>query len=212
MQKPTSDDVRPNIRGDIVTLIDLALSIGWEGVREPSISRILYLAGVLYSFMYSDKRNPFSEHYHFSVEPTGPYSNDVKSSITFLDSNEYISRIKENIYALGTNPLPHISTLPDHEIKKQWMKTILYILGTYGEGKIYEFVIRDPQYQDNMERNLISEINIGPDNESLRTLNQFKSSFEESLGTKAKQIDANKYLELYFEYVFSKVLKGEIKL
>jgi hypothetical protein len=73
-------------------------------------------------------------------------------------------------------------------------------------------VIRDPQYQDNIERNLITEIDVSAANLSTVALNQFKASFEETLGSKAERIDSKEYLELYFDYVFSKVLKGEIRL
>ena len=212
MQKPISSDTVPYISGDIVCLIELASSIGWEGVRELSIYRILYLSSVLYSFRYPSATNPFIEHYHFSVVPTGPYSDDIKNSIIFLEANEFIEQSKGNIYIPGKNPTPEISRLPNHEIKKQWIKTILLILGVYGESKVYEFVNRDPQYQDNIERNLITEIDVSAANLSTVALNQFKASFEETLGSKAERIDSKEYLELYFDYVFSKVLKGEIRL
>ncbi|MCL5066806.1 MAG: hypothetical protein M1368_00440 [Thaumarchaeota archaeon] len=212
MQKSINSDTVANLNGDIISLVELAKSIGWEGVRKLSIYRILYLSSVLYSFKYPSVKNPFLEHYHFSVVATGPYSDDVKNSITFLEANEYIDKRDGDFYVLGKNPLPNLSQLPDHDIKKQWIKIILLILGVYGEGKVYEFVIRDPQYQDNIMRNLVTELDVSADNQSTKTLNQFKSSFEETLGSKASKIDSKEYLELYFDYVFSKVLKGEIKL
>ncbi|MBX2991238.1 MAG: hypothetical protein KF749_08720 [Bacteroidetes bacterium] len=213
MPKPTSfSDTVPNINGDIVSLIDLASSIGWDGIRELSIYRILYLASVLFSFRNPATKNPFLDHYHFSVVPTGPYSDDVRSSVAFLEANEYVRRSSKDVFTLGDNTLPDISRLPNHETKRDWLKTILLLLGVYGESKVYEFVIRDPQYQDNIERNLVTEIDVSRTNRSISTLNSFKSSFEETLGSKANKIDSKEYLELYFDYVFSKVLKGEFKL
>jgi len=37
----------------------------------------------------------------------------------------------------------------------------------------------------------------------------FKSAFEESLGNDKNKINSQTYLELYFEYVFGKILKRE---
>ena len=87
-----------------------------------------------------------------------------------------------------------------------WLKQVVYILGIYGENKIYDFIFRDPQYQTTIMSNTQQGLNTGDDNETIKTLQSFQDAFEETLNNKNK-ISSQTYLELYFEYVFSKILK-----
>ena len=52
-------------------------------------------------------------------------------------------------------------------------------------------------------------LNIGEDNTTVKFLNSFKMAFEEKLYNKEDALDNRKYLELYFEYIFGKILRGE---
>ena len=59
------------------------------------------------------------------------------------------------------------------------------------------------------EDNSIYNLNIGEDNTTVKFLNSFKMAFEEKLYNKEDALDNRKYLELYFEYIFGKILRGE---
>ncbi len=214
MKNKSTKEILSSINADIVTLIKLTSDIGWDRIRKLSIYRILYLSSVLYSFKNPGKENPFIESYHFDIDSTGPYCQDINNSLTFLESNEYLKK-DDNTFTLNTerlSDLADLSQIQDQEKKEEWLKTIIHILGIYGENKIYDFVIRDPQYQDHIARNVPKELNIDMDNKTIEVLNSFKGAFEKTLGKDAEQIDDKEYLELYFEYVFSKVLKGDIEL
>lgn len=200
------------INGDVLTVVKIATELNWTPIREQSIARILYLASVLYSFRFRDKVNPFANDYNFSVDATGPYYSLITNSLIFLQVNNYVTKINKNEIALGNNLEVELAILPNYSEKANWLKTIFYLIGVYGESKIYEFIIRDPQYQQNVKSNTIKTINVGPDNATISALNVFKEAFEEELGTDAAQIDDKEYLKLYFEYVFSKILKGDIEL
>ncbi|RZK27059.1 MAG: hypothetical protein EOO43_00820 [Flavobacterium sp.] len=200
------------INGDILTIVNIASELNWDPIREQSISRILYLSSVLFSFRYENKDNPFAYDYNFSVDASGPFYSLITNSIVFLETNRYITRRNRNEISIGANKGVDLSTLPNYNEKSEWLKTIFYIIGIYGESKIYEFIIRDPQYQENVHTNAIKPINIGPDNSTVITLRSFKRTFEEELGQDASQIDDKEYLELYFEYVFSKIIKGDVEL
>jgi hypothetical protein len=200
------------IAGDIITVLDLSRELGWEPIRGQSISRIIYLASVLFSFRRGDKENPFARDYHFSVDLTGPFYPLIDNALAFLESNSYVTQNKQNDILLGPEKLPRINDLPNYEIKAEWIKTVFLIISVYGESRVYEFIIRDPQYQENLNTNAIKEINIDSNNKTQLVLNEFKQTFEESLGKDSYKIDDREYIQLYFEYIFSKVVKGELEL
>lgn len=199
------------VNSDILSLANITSKIGWDSIRENSVFRILYLATVLYSFMHPDKQNPFSKVYHFDIDVTGPYSEEIKKSLVFLESNDYLTRY-ENKFKVNFDRSVNLASIETEREKEDWFKIIIHLLGLYGESKIYDFVIRDPQYQDYLERNVPKELNTTEDNETIKLLTRFRKSFEKALGDKANIIDDKEYLKLYFEYVFSKILKGEIEL
>jgi len=201
-----------NINEDVLTVVNIATELNWVPIREQSISRILYLASVLYSFRFRNQDNPFVKDYHFSVDASGPFYSLIKNSLIFLEANDYIKRESKNEISLGINNTINLNKLPNHETKAKWLRSIFYIIGVYGESKIYEFIIRDPQYQQNLNSNTLKDINIGPNNETVATLSTFKEAFEEELKEEAEQIDDKEYLELYFEYLFSKIIKGDVQL
>lgn len=198
------------IATDILLLLKLSSEIGWNGLLEVSIIRILYLCSVLYTFKYPKCSNPFSEEYEFTVELRGPHCDLISDTLFFLETNTYI--IKENNkkkYMLNYKKIPNIEKMPNYIEKKEWIEIIIYILGVYGEEKIYEFIFRDPEYQNNLHRNEKLPINVKKDNKTIIVLNEFKEAFEKTLATESIKLDDKRYLELYFEYVFSKILKGE---
>lgn len=89
------------INGDILTIIDLSEKLGWDTIREQSVSRILYLATVLYSFRYPSHSNPFSKDYHFSIDSTGPFYTLLNNAFAFLESNDYIMKHDKNTLTLA---------------------------------------------------------------------------------------------------------------
>lgn len=192
------------VNSDISTIIKIIHEIGWKDIRESSIHRILYLSSVLYAFMDNHEDNAFS-NFHFSITPTGPYSDIVTRSLVDLKSREIIIDDERGILKVDQESLNRISySLKEQRI--EWFRTVIYILGLYGESKIFGFIIQDPQYKDDFTRNSQKEIDISDENKSIQTLNSFKKAFEETLDD-VSEIDNKEYLDLYFEYVFSKIIK-----
>jgi hypothetical protein len=203
-----------NVNGDILSLILITDNIGWVGVKRISIYRILYLSSVLYSFRYPNNENLFTRDYVFVISLQGPYSDIIDKSLIYLETNEFIDYyLDEDIYKLGSNTIPkEIVEIPYFNEKNDWLNTIIYILGIYGEEKIYDFIFRDPEYQSKVQSNSIKEINIDIGNKTCENLIRFKEAFENKLGNEIVKynMDDKEYLELYFRYVFSRILKGEM--
>ncbi|MGE5328877.1 MAG: hypothetical protein ACM3KR_05155 [Deltaproteobacteria bacterium] len=198
------------INDDISSIFKNASDLKWNGIRENTLSRILYLSSVLYNFVYEDKDNPFSKDYNFSTDIRGPYCDSLEASLAFLLSNEYITKDEETgLYEWIGRQVAEQNETSDSLSKRDWIKIVIYILGIYGEEKIYDFVYRDPEYEDKLQTN-VPEINLDKGNETFNVLIQFRNAFEKSIADLKKiKVEPKKYLELYFEYVFSTILKGE---
>ena len=194
------------VNSDILALLKIASEIGWNELRESSLHRILYLSSVLYNFIDNHKEQLF-ENYHFSLSATGPYSDIINKSIIDLSTRENIIEDEETGF-LKLDSTTDITSSLEQNNKYNWFKIIIFILGLYGEDKIFGFVIQDPQYKDDFLRNVKTSINISNQNKTVETLNQFKAAFEETLEDVSK-IEDKEYLELYFEYVFSKIIKRD---
>lgn len=197
------------VNADIVGLVQLAEEIGWESINEWSIQRIFYLCTVLYSFKRPLSQNPFMEQYKFAVDLRGPYSDIVSDSLLDLQSQYFIKKSIENSYTLLERDFSILNKLPDYVLRHEWISIVIFILGIYGEDKIYDFIFKDPEYVDTIKRQSAKSIDTSSENLSLSNLKMFKKIFEENLGQQAESLKDKDYLEMYFEFVFSKILKGE---
>lgn len=197
------------INGDIISVVKICNEVGWAQLKELSIYRIIYIASVLYSFKYPDKENPFSNDYDFVPSLRGPFTEDIKTSLTNLLVNDYLESDGKQIFLGSENP-KRIEELPNYNEKHNWLEVVIYILAIYGEEKIYDFVVRDPEYQENIQSNSLKEINIEKGNKTYISLVRLKSVFEDALGEKANELDDKQYLNHYFDYIFSKILRGEL--
>lgn len=194
--------------GDVFVVIKGINEKGWAGIKESSINRIIYLSSVLYSFMFDAHENPFHNNYSFSITLSGPEDASIEQALINLRSNDAIA-LTENGYVISNHA--YISTFenyPSYDEKKAWLEDICYIISLYGEGKIYDFVFRDPQYQNSIKTNSIDPLNISNDNVTVEFLNTFKREFEKNVAPEHK-LSNRKYLKLYFEYVFGKILRGD---
>lgn len=202
MKDRTNDLLRANT--DIITLIRLVSEIGWNSLREQSIHRIFYLFKVLYLFVYPNDFDGDMNIYHFSANLSGPYSELINRSIINLQTKEYLVEDSSGNIIFAQVP----SDIGVNEKMISWYKTIIYIIGLYGENKVYGFTINDPLYKEAIETNSQEELNTTLENKTIKVLNSFKKAFEDSL-TNVSQINKEEYLELYFEYIFSKIIKRE---
>ena len=184
---------------DIITISTIAKSMGWGGISEQSFQRILYLVQVLYSFKH-EGGNIFS-YYHFTVTTFGPYSDLIERSLVFLKSSLKLHE-KDGELILGTE-----KEIPIDPEKFKWLKTVMYMLGEYGEKRLFGFIINDPSFENALQTNNVEGIEtLSPDSETLKVLKDFKIAFEQTLED-TSAISDEKYIELYFEYVFSKIIK-----
>lgn len=193
--------------GDVYQLIVKLVGIGWKSIRESSINRIIYLSAVLYSFRYPDESNIFEEDYKFTVSLSGPEDAGVEKALINLESNEVICHTDAG-YVLSQQKEVSLIT-PQKDRKVEWFDDVAYIIGIYGEDKIFDFIYRDPEYRKSLDGNSTYNLNIGEDNATVEFLNGFKEAFEAKIVDKQITLENKKYLELYFEYVFGKILRGE---
>lgn len=186
---------------DMMTIISHAKKIGWDPIGKDSLQRITYLLKVLYAFCHEDK-NIF-EIYHFNVTVFGPYSDLVFRSLIFLQSSQRL--IEDSMGNLKIISTDGVDAVSDEEIK--WIDCILLILGKYGENKVFSFVVNDPQYNNSVKANISAEINCGSESDTIKTLNDFKLAFEETLED-TTSISKEEYISLYFDFLFSQIIKG----
>ena len=187
---------------DLMTIIAHTKKMGWDSVGSNSLQRIMYLMKVLYAFNHEDE-NVFGL-YHFNVSIFGPYSELIDNSLTFLLTTQRLTGEREGDVRL--NSADGVDAMSDEKIK--WIDTVLLILGKYGESKIFSFIVNDPLYDQSVKSNSDSEIDINPENYTLRVLNDFKSAFEETLED-TSSISKEEYISLYFDYLFGKIIKRE---
>ena len=187
---------------DLMTIIAHTKKMGWDSVGSNSLQRIIYLMKVLYAFNHEDE-NVFGL-YHFNVSVFGPYSELINNSLTFLLATQRLTGEREGDVRLNSDD--GVDAMSDEKIK--WIDTVLLILGKYGESKIFSFIVNDPLYDQSVKSNSDSEIDINPENYTLRVLNDFKSAFEETLED-TSSISKEEYISLYFDYLFSKIIKRE---
>lgn len=192
---------------DIYQLMKKLNDIGWKTIRESSINRIIYLAAVLYSFRYPEEENILQNEYMFSVTLSGPEDAGIENALVNLESNDVIKQTEEG-YQICTGATFALSDVFNAK-KSEWFDDIAYIIGIYGEDKIYDFIFRDPEYRKTLKGNSVYNLNIGHENATVDFLNGFKAAFEEQIQNKEDMLSNRKYLELYFEYVFGKILRGE---
>lgn len=197
------------VSGDVYTVILSMMQKGWHGIKESSINRIIYLASVLFSFMFEDESNPFHEHYNFSITLSGPEDPLISSALINLQSNEAVNLGENGYIIMNYDYNVKFTGYSYYELKRKWIDDISYIIGLYGEGKIYDFVFRDPQYQNSVKTNTLVPLNLQKDNVTVKFLNSFKEEFENQVNINQK-LSNRKYLELYFEYIFGKILRGDL--
>ena len=184
---------------DIITITTIAKSIGWGAVSEQSFQRVLYLVQILYSFKHVGE-NIFS-YYHFIVTTFGPYSDLIERSLVFMKSSSTL-REEEGGLCLNTK-----KQIPYNKDKVEWLKSVLYMLGKYGEKRLFCFIVNDPSYENATQTNNVGGIDTSSsESETLKTLNDFKVAFEQTIED-TSAISDEKYIELYFEYIFSQIIK-----
>ena len=194
--------------GDIISCFLAAKSIGWDGMSEISLNRIIYFAAVLFKFRFSEQKNIFEDDYEFSITLRGPEAAIIKHAITHLQTNFIIS-CKGTEYFLDVEDETFTKNLPYYEEKKNWIEDIVYLMGVYGEEKLYDFIFRDPEYKANLKSKSSKPLDLSEANYTIKYLKMFKTDFENSVSQQSPKLDNKQYLELYFEYVFGKILKGE---
>lgn len=187
---------------DMMTIVAHTKKLGWDKVSCNSLQRMVYLMKVLYAFVHDDE-NVFNI-YHFNVSLFGPYSELVQKSLIFLISSQRLLGDWNGDVTLHS--FDGVDALADNKIK--WIDTVLLIISKYGENKLFSFIVNDPQYEQSVKSNLSSEISTEPDNDTLIVLEDFKKAFEETLDN-VSSISREEYISLYFDYIFSQIIKKE---
>jgi len=192
---------------DIYCLLCVLKELGWESLRETSINRLIYLSSVLYSFINNESENIYAKNYQFIITLSGPEDAEIEKALIHLESNGLVQHTAKG-YVVIENASSLI--INGYEKKKAWFKDIAYIISIYGEDKIYDFIFRDPEYRESLLGNSVYNLNIDKNNATVKFLNTFKFEFEKVLNDRRVALDNRKYMELYFEYVFGMILRGEV--
>ncbi len=187
---------------DIMTITAHARKIGWDTISVDTLQRFIYLLKVLYSFMNNRDENIFNQ-YHFNVTTFGPYSEIIYRSVVFLLASHRLEGDMHGDVKITSND--GVDEMDKERIN--WIDSILLILSKYGENKIFGFIVNDPLYDISVKSNQSSEIQVTPENETLLVLNDFKKAFEETLSD-TSSISKEEYISLYFDYIFSQIIKG----
>lgn len=187
---------------DIMAISYYGKEIGWESIAGLSFHRILYLAKVLYVFRHGTSVSLFG-NYHFTAIINGPYSEQVNNALAFLSSSDKL--IEENEMFIFNSDKALLENFPEQKLI--WIRFVLLLLGKYGEDKIFGFIINDPAYDNAVKTNRNAELDVSSESLTIKVLNKFKSGFEETLG-KDVTLSDEQYIDLYFEYLFGKIIKG----
>jgi len=199
------------INTDIINCLDIAHTVGWEGIKDFNLHRVIYISSVLYSFRNINK-SIFDELYNFNISLRGPHSHEISQSLSYLIGQNLIVRQNDELLIdlkKCERIISQIERINNSVERKEWISIVISIIARYGESKIYDFVFRDPEYQNNLKRNSHTNLNIGEGNKTEKNIIEMKHAFEKALGEDAKHLTNKKYLELYFEFVFSKIIKGD---
>lgn len=192
---------------DIYCLLCVLKELGWESLRETTINRLIYLSSVLYSFINNESENIYAKNYQFVITLSGPEDAEIEKALIHLESNDLLKHTDKGYMVINSE---NLLIMNDYDKKKAWFKDIAYIISIYGEDKIYDFIFRDPEYRESLLGNSVYNLNIDKNNATVRFLNRFKFEFERVLNDKSVALDNRKYMELYFEYVFGMILRGEM--
>lgn len=192
---------------DIYCLLCVLKELGWESLRETTINRLIYLSSVLYSFINNESENIYAKNYQFVITLSGPEDAEIEKAIIHLESNDLLKHTDKGYMVINSE---YLLIMDDYNKKKAWFKDIAYIISIYGEDKIYDFIFRDPEYRESLLGNSVYNLNIDKNNATVKFLNRFKFEFERMLNDKSVALDNRKYMELYFEYVFGMILRGEV--
>lgn len=200
------------VSADVYSVMKSMHKIGWSALRESSINRILYLSAVIFSFMSGEVENIFVENYDFVIKLGGPEDPKISNAITNLESNDMICRNENGLFLSGAEEIDKFKGYPRYYEKARWIDDISYIIGIYGEDRIYDFVFRDPQYQQSLKTNTQYSLDLSQENATVKFLNSFKKDFENQAKETSKDYSLNnrQYLSMYFEFVFGKILRGDL--
>jgi len=187
---------------DILAISYYGKEIGWESIAGLSFHRILYLAKVLYVFRRLEE-TPLFDYYHFTAVINGPYSVQVSSSLANLSSRDNLLE-KDDQYIFNSDK-SLLNNFPQQKLG--WIRFVLLLLGKYGEDRIFGFIINDPAYDNAVKTNRNSELVASSESLTVKVLNKFKASFESTLDQGVVLTD-EQYIDLYFEYLFGKIIKG----
>lgn len=198
------------VSADVYSVIKSMNDKGWKTLRESSINRIIYLTAILFTFMYENEKNIFEDIYKFTVTLSGPEDANISRAIVNLESNYAISSNNDGLFIFDKEYVLKFKDYPLFDKKAKWIDDISYIIGIYGEEKIYDFIFRDPQYQTSKKSNSLEILDLTENNATVLFLKEFKSEFEKHIDVTNRSLSNRKYLELYFEYVFGKIVRGDI--
>ena len=198
---------------DLLFILESAKKIGMPSLRENSLHRIMYFC---YIFDYINIERVFDYIYDFHIDTEGPYCSDIKSILIELQSSEYIV-IAENDSKIDTFKIDvdvkeyYQKTDAMYYKKYKWIDTVIKILGLYGEERLFDFIYRDPNIEDIIKSNSTQTIDRELNTLTCNYLNSFKKEFEQYLNEENINmlLDNDKYLEAYFEYIFSQIIRGE---
>lgn len=202
---------------DLLLVLESAKKIGIKSLRENSIHRIMYFC---YIFDYLNKEKVFHYLYDFHIDIEGTYCIEIHKLLIDLRSNEKIFMIenKSNIETFEIDMITskeikklYQTTDSEYYNKYKWIDTVIKILGLYGEERLFDFIYRDPIINESISTNQTKTIDRDTNTLTKDYLNSFKSEFEQYLKDENIEVilDNNKYLEAYFEYIFSQIMRGE---
>jgi hypothetical protein len=199
-----------SILADIILIFQSSKLAGWEEISHKTISRTLYFVSTLYHYFHKDKNNIFKD-YKFFMEKDYPRLDHLDEYLTTLEGKNIIIK-KNNQFMLNKSMIEshdQYFRVPFFTNRRIWISLVIKILSIYGEDTIYDFIFRDPEFSYNNDRNEYNILmNMDSKSQTYITLEHFHAAFEEALKLQNREsLSIERYVILYFEYIFSTIIK-----
>ena len=201
---------------DILLVFEHSTKNNWKAISTKTIIRILYFSIAFNKFFNQTNPIPFSDTYDFYIDTSGLNMNDISFLLAEFEHNSLVKKTNINEYILDTNNPNYLEIINESykrnlfQEKSKWISIVISILAIYGEESIYEFIFRDPEFLMKYKSQDNHNIDISNESETFKILYKFKSAFELELKKRDKRnLSTQQYINLYFDYVFSTIIKKE---
>lgn len=206
-----NETIKLIVREHVLMIIKIARLLGWSEINESMIHWSLYLVHILH--LFSEEKPFYDKVYTFIIEEEnqnvldiGPKCNLITDSIQWLLLNKYISEDNNSycISDLGNELLEN----PIDQFDYEWIELVINLESMYGESKLLNYIFLDQEFRIKYYSQLTDLEVSNSENETIKFLKEFQNVFDKNKSPD-KELSKKEYLVLYFDYLFSRIIKNE---